>query len=728
MSGVNLPEEPQPWLFAAVAAAVIAVLSAILLGILLKRERRAQVVSEFLLNPYLAGLLRSARDGIVIQAPGGRIVAVNERAAQLLGLKVDTDSTTYTPEDLGTHLQHLNGGPVLGRSTFGPVTVAVDGPTANRSVTVQSCLPDGSIHEIDVQTTTYTEPTGEQSCTIHTLIDLAREADIVNRLVRSQSQFQVAMDNAPIGMALLSPDLTIREANQAFASILGSSPKTLSGLTLRVLMHPEDRQAEARALRDLMTGQEEHVSFERRFIRADEQIVWLLTDIAMVKNQVGEPDVLVAQFRDATESRLQAEVLVHRAMHDPLTGLANRALLQEELRAHLADPLSWDHLVVLALDLDGFKAINDRLGHHAGDELLVYFSAVLRQLSGDRSTVARLGGDEFIVVMTGRDSVRRAHDFAAGVHRALSDPIRIDGTSVEVKTSIGVVVTDYILAADGVLAILQAADAALYRAKAMSSGRTVVYEPSMSDPAHQVIAIEQITEAIHAGQIVTHFQPVVNLDTREVSGYEALARWQHPERGLVQPSDFLPAIHEAGLATQFNDAILEHVLDFLHRTSARGRWVSVNVSPDQMGDGTFAAQVSSGLARYRIQPGRFVVELTEQTLVTAASRVRHELLTLRGGGIPVLLDDFGTGISPLSYLRDLPVSGVKLDRSFVSGIPEDPAASKVVRGLSALAHEMRIVAMAEGIETEEQARYLAQHGWRHGQGWLFGSAQPAQTL
>lgn len=283
--------------------------------------------------------------------------------------------------------------------------------------------------------------------------------------------------------------------------------------------------------------------------------------------------------------------------------------------------------------------------------------------------------------------------------------------------------------AGGAPSLLSAADSAMYRAKALGKSRTEVYDPSMqSTNDHQSALGGELAQAIEHGDLILHYQPVMDLASRSVVGYEALVRWQHPTRGLLLPGAFLGLLDDRKLATELGTALVEQAAAFIAQFPASGVWVSLNVSADQLGDSEFANSVLGAIARHRLSPQRLVVELTEASLVAPNTRIRHELTELRNAGVPILLDDFGTGVSPLSYLRDLPVSGVKLDMSFVAGIPEDPSGARVSRALGALARELGLATIAEGIETESQADFLARCGWKYGQGWLFGVAQPAAAV
>jgi EAL domain-containing protein (putative c-di-GMP-specific phosphodiesterase class I) len=269
----------------------------------------------------------------------------------------------------------------------------------------------------------------------------------------------------------------------------------------------------------------------------------------------------------------------------------------------------------------------------------------------------------------------------------------------------------------------------MYQAKGAGKSRTELFVPSMrtSDDTHGALTAE-LARAVEAGDLVLHYQPILELESRTVVGYEALVRWQHPTRGILLPGYFLPAIDDRTLSIALGGLLVDQVAQFLASNRDAPIWVSLNVSADQLGDSAFADRVLASIARHHLSPQRIVVELTETSLVSPNTRIRHELTELRNAGVPILLDDFGTGVSPLSYLRDLPVSGVKLDMSFTAGIPEDPAGARVSRALGALARELGLATIAEGIETESQAEFLVSCGWRYGQGWLFGVAQPGHAV
>jgi len=361
--------------------------------------------------------------------------------------------------------------------------------------------------------------------------------------------------------------------------------------------------------------------------------------------------------------------------------------------------------------------------------VLVHVAGVLRGATAGRGLVARQGGDEFVIVVVDDDAARIAFEIAAGIHKGLLNPVRTQRRQLPVRASVGIAVAEPSILATGAMGMLAAADAALYRAKGAGRSRTEVYDPSMVVTAGQRHgAVAELVHAIEAGELVLHYQPTVDLATGQVMGHEALVRWQHPDRGLLLPGSFLPTAVEGGLAVALGADVVRQAAAYLARTADTGRWVSVNVSPDQLGTGELVSHVLAAIDRHHVAPGRLVIELTEAALVQSESRVRHELAELRAAGVPVLLDDFGTGIAPLSYLRDLPVDGVKLDMSFTAGIPEDPAAARVSRALGALARELEMITIAEGVETPEQAHFLRSSGWEYGQGWLFGAGESERVV
>lgn len=688
-----------------------------------KKHDLALAREQQLLRQFDA-VLSSTRDGVLIVSSTDEVALISDVAASTLGLARDAavgvpiSRLNIRAVDEHMHPLLLRDALGVGRTDEVPRIVGLPGRRGAddvRWVQVRAqVLPDG--------------PDGTP-VTVITLLDTSGLREAAEALNRSDAQFRKAMENAPIGMALVDLEWRLMEVNRAFAELMGSTVSVLRGTPFSSLSHPHDINAERDQLQRLYDGHQSRFTCEKRYVRADGNVVWAVLDVALVRYAGGAPDHYVVHVRDTTDARMTSELMAHRAMHDPLTGLANRTLLQDVLKRVLDQPNPESRVGVIAVDLDGFKGLNDRFGHAVGDNALVHVAGVLRMAAADRGTVARLGGDEFVIVVQDDDVSATLFEIANSIHQGLKRPVQVKRHQITLHASVGIALADSETLAGGALALLGAADAAMYRAKSQGKSRTEVFHPAMrtNSDAQAALATE-LPSALEQGQLVLHYQPIMELATRTVVGYEALVRWQHPTRGLLMPGTFLPLLEEKDLTGEFGAALIEQAAQFLAKGPSDTTWVSLNVSANQLGDSEFADRVLSAIGRYQLSPQRLVVELTEASLVAPNTRIRHELTELRNAGVPILLDDFGTGVSPLSYLRDLPVSGVKLDMSFVAGIPEDPAGARVSRALGALARELGLATIAEGIETEAQADFLVRCGWRYGQGWLFGVAQPVSSV
>lgn len=690
------------------------------------RERSAHAAAvehERELRLQFDAVMSSSRDGVIITRPGGEVAMISDMATHILGLD-STDAVGKSVMRLPVRAVDAQMRPLLVNEALAPTL----GDRA-RVVGVPGRRGADDVRWLQVRSRNVRSAHDNSTITVTTIMDTSGLREAAEALSRSDSQFRKAMENAPTGMALVDLEWRLMEVNRAFGEMMGSTVVALRGTPFSALSHPQDLQAERDQLQRLYDGHQSHFSLEKRYVRADGNVVWAVLDVGLVRYPGGAPDHYVVQVRDSTDDRMHSELLAHRAMHDPLTGLANRTLLNDVLQQVLEQPDVNGRLGVIAVDLDGFKGLNDRFGHATGDNALVHVSGVLRSATAGRGTVARVGGDEFVIVVQDDDCAKALFDIAAAIHTGLKQPLQVKRHMIAINASLGIAMADEDTTDGGAPALLSAADAAMYRAKSSGKARTEVFDASMraSTDSHSALAAE-LTKAIGNGDLVLHYQPVLELSTRTVVGYEALVRWQHPTRGLLLPGAFLPLINNRKLSVELGTALVDQAASFLSRVASETAWVSLNVSADQLGDSEFADRVLGSIGRHRLSAQRLVVELTEASLVAPNTRIRHELTELRNAGVPILLDDFGTGVSPLSYLRDLPVSGVKLDMSFVAGIPEDPAGARVSRALGALARELGLATIAEGIETEAQAQFLSNCGWRYGQGWLFGVAQPASAV
>jgi diguanylate cyclase (GGDEF)-like protein len=434
---------------------------------------------------------------------------------------------------------------------------------------------------------------------------------------------------------------------------------------------------------------------------------------------LGAHRVLVGQVAMAEAAAAAHHELLHRAHHDPLTGLANRATLYEQVAAA-------DGGAVLHLDLDEFKIVNDTYGHTAGDELLVEVARRLRAAAGERACPARVGGDEFAVLLPGVTDTAEAAAVAERVLAALSEPLRVRGATARVAASIGVALTaPGLTAAD----VVRCADIAMYTAKHDGKGRVAHFDPAQHERIARTRTLEEhLPHATGRGEIEVHYQPQIDLATGRCHGVEALARWRHPRHGLVSPAEFIPAAERTGAIHAIGEHVLRTACAQAAEWSAAGLGelrLAVNVSARQLTSGDLPGAVRSALADSGLQPARLTLELTESEVIEGTTAV-PQLLEIAGLGVQIAIDDFGTGYASLAYLRALPVHQVKIDRTFV------PAADGAVAGADDLARAVLIVGqtlgletVAEGVERAEQADALARAGVQIAQGYLFARPMPA---
>jgi diguanylate cyclase (GGDEF)-like protein len=431
--------------------------------------------------------------------------------------------------------------------------------------------------------------------------------------------------------------------------------------------------------------------------------------------------VLAASLANLAAWRLNEQ----QGLRDSLTGLANRTLLLEETSRLLQRRRGV--VSVLVLDVDDFKDINDSRGHTTGDRLLVAVAGRIAGCVRPEDTVARLGGDEFAVVLGA--GPRTAREVATRVLSALADPVSIDGRSIVVTASIGI--ADTTSAERDAETLLRNADLAMYLAKAQGKQRLVVYADGMAQEARgKADLIEGLAVALSERQLVVHYQPVISMRTGEVTSYEALVRWQHPERGLVPPVDFIPLAEDTGLIVPIGAWVLREAARQAvawSREAGRPIGMAVNLSPRQLVDDEVVATVAAVLTETGLLPAQLTLEVTESVLVQDVDRVVDRLRALRTLGVRIAIDDFGTGYSSLSYLRRLPADTIKIDRSFVTDLAQDGASRTLVSSIIELARSLQLDVVAEGVEDAAQRTVLQSLQCSHAQGYLFARPQPAHA-
>ena len=542
--------------------------------------------------------------------------------------------------------------------------------------------------------------------------------------VRHARRWQRLFEDTPLGVCVMTLDGYIVEANRVVLAMLDRPAEQVLGALFHSFAAPGDSTRLDRE-RLLRTGR---ATMEKRYRRGDGEDLWLRVAASLVVED-GEHRML-SICEDVTEVRRAQAQLAHRADHDPLTGLPNRERLRRRLRALLEDVRDGvsDGVGLLFLDLDRFKVINDSLGHAAGDRLLREVAARLQRGTPDEDLLSRLGGDEFALVT--RDH-RNAAALAERLVRVLEAPFVLDGREVTVGASIGVSVREGLDRTGRDLAdedaLLREADTAMYAAKRTGEGPVVVFEDTLRRRAVARLEDEQgLRRALQRDELRVHYQPIVRSGDLRLSGFEALVRWQHPERGLLGPGAFLPTAEETGLVVPLGQLVLREACAALaawHRTGGRGR-ISVNVSAQHLATGTLGDDVAAALDGSGIRPQDLILEITEQALVVSHEKAAAVLGELRERGCQVALDDFGTGYSSLAYLRRLPVDVLKIDRTFVTGAATASNDGRLLSAITALGTILGLRTVVEGVETAAELAAARAAGATHVQGYLVARPRP----
>ena len=434
----------------------------------------------------------------------------------------------------------------------------------------------------------------------------------------------------------------------------------------------------------------------------------------------------VATHEDITERRQAEKQIAHMARHDALTDLPNRVLLRDRLAHALAELPQDKRLAVLYLDLDHFKSVNDTLGHQIGDELLKTIAACLRNCVREADTVARVGGDEFAIIHTGIEQPNDAAMLARRICEAVKAPCELHGHAVIVDTSIGIALAP----GDGTdpTELLKNADMALYRAKADGRGTYRFFEPAMDARMKARRTLElALRVALANGEFELHYQPLVSLDDRRITCCEALIRWQHPERGLIPPAEFIPLAEEIGLIVPLGEWVLRQACADAMAWPADVK-VAVNLSPIQVMNQNLVAVIVGALAAAGLPASRLEVEITESVLMQNSETTLATLHRLRELGVKISMDDFGTGYSSLSYLRSFPFDKIKIDRCFISGLATGDDSVAIVLAIAGLAKHLGIATTAEGVETRQQLQQVKALGCSEMQGFLFSAPRPIDEV
>ncbi|MFI6638446.1 putative bifunctional diguanylate cyclase/phosphodiesterase [Streptomyces sp. NPDC050504] len=559
---------------------------------------------------------------------------------------------------------------------------------------------------------------------------LAARTDAELALHATEARFRAVFEGAAVGIGIADLEGNILEVNGALTKMFGGLENHVRSRKVHAWVHPEDGPHVWRLHDELVRGERDDFRTEKAFYRNDGTVLWTNLTVSLLRDAEGRPQYQLALMEDTTERRLLNLRLRYEATHDALTGLPNRTLFFERLEKALSagDGMRFG---LCYLDLDGFKAINDSLGHSAGDRLLVEVADRLQSCAtAPGEMVARLGGDEFVALTTGTDTQSEVDELASRILHALATPIRLDGRELTVRGSVGIVEGP----AGGERSpaeVLRSADITMYRAKNAGGNRFELADPEADA---RVITRHGLTNALPAalerGEFFIEYQPLVHLGDGSVHGAEALVRWSHPQHGVLGPDRFIPLAEHTGLIVPLGRWVLDEAVrqarcwqqQTARHSDGGPLRINVNLSPTQLHHPGLVADTVDVLERWGLEPGALCLEVTESALIGADEGLLKPLRQLSEMGVDIALDDFGTGYSNLANLRRLPVSVLKLDRSFTRGMqqhPADPVDLKIVEGIVALAHSLELAVTVEGVETGVQAEQLRELGCDTAQGWYY---------
>ena len=546
---------------------------------------------------------------------------------------------------------------------------------------------------------------------------------------RTEARFRSLVQNAADLIVVVDRAGQILYASPSIEHRLGLARNELVGTPFAEIVHSEHAPGATGLIKAVAARDGERRTAEWRIRRADGEAGFVETVAA---NQLRDTNVrgIVLTMRDVEERKSFEQQLTHQAFHDPLTNLANRALFGDRVEHALARAGRAGAVVaVLFLDLDDFKRVNDSLGHQAGDQVLLDVARRLDACIRPGDTAARLGGDEFAVLVESPGSVDDAARVAERIVVALADSFRVAGTDVHIAASIGIAIND--THASTAADLLRNADLAMYAAKAAGKGIARAFEPSMHSIALDRIELEErLRDAVERGEIVVHYQPIVSVVDGAIVGAEALARWEHPDRGLVLPDAFIPTAEETGLIAGIGREVLAIACrDASTWTAYHANFqVSVNLSARQLSTEAIIDDVRVALDAAGLPPGRLTLEITETVLLTDAAATIDRLRRLKDIGVRLSIDDFGTGYSALSYLRAFPLDELKIDRSFVQSMRDDPRVARLVGAIVQIGAALGLETVAEGVEHAAEADMLRAFGCDRAQGFLFAHPMPAVAL
>ena len=656
----------------------------------------------------------SSSEAIVCADGEGQILHWNGSAERLFGIPV--------AEAMGRPLSIIVPEPMRAAHEAGLKRMAAGGRGAPIGQTIEVLALHAEGHEIPVELslTMWPGPDGRPGGFGAIIRDLTAKKEAERERAEEKAFVDAVIEHLPV-MLFVKDAATrrYRMLNRVGEELTGMTRDAIIGRSDIELNLPLAADYTARDSEVLRSGESD--VYESTYERAPGDHRLLRTRRVAMPGRTGAAAYLIGITEDVTERREAQKRVAYLAHHDTLTGLANRARFAELLTEALPHGPA-----VLCIDLDRFKAINDLFGHETGDRLLQTVGEKLTVLAGETCQIGRLGGDEFAIVVPGPDAPRTAENIARLIVEKLAEPSLVDGRFTHIGASIGIAVAG--VDAVDTAALLRSADLALYRAKGQGRGQYCFFEAEMDLAAKERRALEaDLRVALRRGEIKLHYQPLACLESGRVSGFEALARWEHPQRGFIAPDTFIPIAEECGLIAELGGYILRRAAREAASWSPPLR-VAVNLSPLQFTHGDLAGEVEAILHETGLDPRRLELEITEGLLIRDADRALAILGRLKDLGIRIAMDDFGTGYSSLSYFRQFPFDKVKIDQSFVREMGTNRQALAVVQAVIGLGRGLGMPIVAEGVESEAQLEGLRAEGCTEVQGFFIGRPQPIENF
>jgi diguanylate cyclase (GGDEF)-like protein/PAS domain S-box-containing protein len=537
--------------------------------------------------------------------------------------------------------------------------------------------------------------------------------------------------NPVVIVSAIDPNMPLVYVNRAFEQVTGYSRAEVIGGNCRFLQGEDREQPELDKIRRAIAEQRDGHAVLRNY-RKDGSLFWNKLYVTPVRDPLSNRVThFVGVQYDITEIKGYQEELEHQANHDALTGLANRNLLKDRLKQALALAHRYKRPFSLTfIDLDNFKLINDSLGHDIGDRLLKLAAGRLAACVQEGDTVARLGGDEFVLLVAEQEQEEGVYRAMQRVMAAMSQPFVIDEREFKITCSAGI--ASFPRDGEEADTLLRNAETAMYRAKDLGRNNFQLYSSDMNSDLGERLTLEtDLWKAVVRNELVLYYQPKVELKSGRVIGMEALLRWNHPTRGMIPPEKFVPAAEASSLITEIGSWVIHEACannKEWQDANLRALPIAVNISARQLHDNDLVETIRTALQTTNLRPEHLEIELTESAVMMHPDDAINTMARLRGMDVRIALDDFGTGYSSLSHLKRLPVTGLKIDQSFVRDLAFDPDDAAIVRAIVAVAHELMLGVTAEGVENAEQAAFLRTHGCNEAQGYYFARPVPASEM